>query len=292
MDSSERNQETVEYRNSGIAVWLGVGALVLVAIGIFAYSANRRQAQTITQLTAHESDMNSTIGDLQNQLASVNSKMSDMQAAQSAAAASAAAAAQTANRNATRATADPRWKKVQGQLDAEQKQLADEQTSMDQARADLQGAIASSHDELSGSIAKTHDELVALEQRGERNYDEFDLTRGKNSRFYRVGPISLRLSKADPKHSHYDLAMMVNDNQIQKKNVDLYEPIWLRDSDEPQPLEVVVNKIDKNHIHGYVSSPKFAQGEMKPTSAPANTTTPQTQSSTQTTTPNSTPQTN
>jgi uncharacterized coiled-coil protein SlyX len=292
MDSSERNQGTQEYREgSGIGIWLGVAALVLVAIGIFAFASNRHQQQTISQLTSHASEMNSTISDLQNQLASVNSKMSDMQAAQSAAVASAAEAAKTANRTAARTGADPRWKKVQGQLDAEQKQLADEQSTMDQARADLQGAIASSHDELTGSIARTHDELVALEQRGERNYDEFDLTKGKNNRFFRVGPISLSLRKTDPKHSHYDLAMMVDDNQLQKKNVDLYEPIWLRDSDEPQPLEVVVNKIDKNHIHGYVSSPKFAQGQIKPASAAAGTPAPQTQDS-NAPTPGSTPQTN
>jgi uncharacterized coiled-coil protein SlyX len=280
MDSpgTHEHEEIREVRSNGhSAIWLATVVVALALVCIFAYGANHRQQQTISQLNAHESDMNATIGDLQNRLSDVTNKMNDVQAAQSAAAASAAQAAKANARNTARAATDPRWGKVQNQLDAEQQQLADEQNALNSARADLQGAISATGDQLNGAIAKTHDELIALEQRGERNYDEFDLAKGKSNRLYRIGPISLALRKADPKHKHYDLALMVNDNLIQKKNVDLFEPIWLRDSEDPQSLEIVVNKIDKDHIHGYVSSPKFTQGQLTPTSAPANAAAPQTQ---------------
>jgi hypothetical protein len=68
--------------------------------------------------------------------------------------------------------------------------------------------------------------------------------------------VSLR--KTDPKHKKYDLAMVVDDNQLSKKNVNLYEPVWIAGADHAQ-VQLVVNKVDKDHIHGYVSAPKYAE---------------------------------
>jgi hypothetical protein len=298
MDSSEKYKDetvVVEQRSSA-GIWTAIAFVVLAGVALFAYADAHRSQRTISQMTAQAQDMNSTIGQLQNQLNDVNSKMSDMQAAQNAAAASAAAQAKAAS--TVHAKPDPRWGKVQGQLDAEQQQLnteqgaiSDQQNALNQARTDLQGSISSAHDELAGTIAKNHDELVALEQKGERNYDEFDLARGKNNRFYRVGPISLALRKADPKHDHYDIAMMVDDKQMQKKNVNLYEPILIGDSQDAQPVEVVVNKIDKDHIHGYVESAKYS-AEMRQTAAPANNPAPETPDNTSTPVQDNTPQSN
>jgi hypothetical protein len=299
MDSSERDNQPQEYevRRSHTAVWAAAIIVVLAVVCVFAFGDTHHQQQKVAQLTAHESDMNSTISQLRGQLSDMSAKLNDVQTEQSTAAANAAAQEKAAK--AHHVAPDPRWNKFQGQLDSQAQQLSSEQTaitsaqsSIDQTRSDLEGTINTNHDELSGSIAKTHDELVALEQRGERNYDEFDLKKGKNNRFYRVGPISIALRKADPKHKQYTIAMVVDDNQIQKKNVDLYEPISLRDSENPQPLEIVVNKIDKDHIHGYVSSPKYSQAQMTPTSAPANEPATQTPATDSAPAPTSNPQSN
>ena len=32
--------------------------------------------------------------------------------------------------------------------------------------------------------------------------------------------------------------------------------------DSPQPVEVVINEISKDHIHGYVSAPKYSKSEL------------------------------
>ncbi|HEY6466804.1 MAG TPA: hypothetical protein VIY69_12475 [Candidatus Acidoferrales bacterium] len=300
MDSSERKNEPQEYEvgRSHTGIWAAAIIVALVIVCIFAFGDTHRQQQKITQLTAHESDMNSTISQLQGQLGDMSAKLNNVQAEQSAAAAN-AAAQEKAAKTPRHVAPDPRWNKVQGQLDSQAQQLTSEQSAIDnaqnsinQTRSDLEVTINSNHDELSGSIARTHDELVALEQRGERNYDEFDLKKGKNNRFYRVGPISIALRKADPKHKQYNIAMVIDDNQIQKKNVALYEPISLRDSDNAQPLEIVVNKIDKDHIHGYVSSPKYSQAQMTPTSAPANGSATQTPATDSVPAPASNPQSN
>jgi hypothetical protein len=102
--------------------------------------------------------------------------------------------------------------------------------------------------------------LVALQKRGERNYYEFHLTRSKA--FDRVGPLRLSLRKADIKHKRFDVMMLVDDNELQKKGVNLYETLWLNLADRLQPLEVVVNQISKDHVAGYVSEPKYKRSEL------------------------------
>jgi hypothetical protein len=194
----------------------------------------------------------------------LSAKLNTLATAPAPAPAPAAAPAQqpaqtAANRVAARhrtAAENKRYKQLQGELADQQKQLKDTQDQLAQTRSDLEGNINSTRDELNGSIAKTHDELVALEQKGERSYFEFDLTKSKQ--FAHEGPVMISLRKADTKHKSYDLAMIVDDNQMNKKHVNLYEPIWI-DGGDSSEVQVVVNKIDKDHVHGYVSAPKYHQ---------------------------------
>jgi hypothetical protein len=71
---------------------------------------------------------------------------------------------------------------------------------------------------------------------------------------------------------------MVDDQQLEKKHVNLYEPTMIRTTDVPQPLEVVVNEIHGNTIKGYISEPKYRKNDVTATTAtsapvaePANT---------------------
>jgi hypothetical protein len=158
-----------------------------------------------------------------------------------------------------------RYKQLQAQLAEQQKQLKQTQDLVAKNRSDLEGSLNSTRDELNGSIAKTHDELVVLAKRGERSYFEFDLSKSKN--FQRVGPLALSLRKADAKHKSFDMQMIVDDNQLSKKKVNLYEPVWIHTENESQPVQVVANRIDKDHIHGYVSAPKYKPSELAATAS-------------------------
>jgi chromosome segregation ATPase len=202
---------------------------------------------------------------MQNQVTTLTSKLDQMEAAQKAAAAPAPEQAQNSGKKAKQAShrssaADKRYQQLEARLTEEQKQLAETREQVAQNRADLEGNISSTRDELTGSIARTHEELVALEKRGERSYFEFDLTKSKQ--FERVGPLMLSLRKADAKHRHYDLAMIVDDDRLDKKKVNLYEPVWIHTENESQPVQVVVNKIRKNGVHGYVSAPKYRPADL------------------------------
>jgi hypothetical protein len=155
---------------------------------------------------------------------------------------------------------DSRFNRIQKQLSDQQKQLASAREDLDETREDLEGSLSSTKDELSGSIARTHDGVVALQKRGERTYYEFQLTRSKA--FERVGPLRLSLRRADIKHKRYDVMMLVDDNELQKKGVNLYETLWLNLADRPRSLEVVVNHISKDNVAGYVSESKYKRSEL------------------------------
>jgi hypothetical protein len=256
--------------------WL-LGALAaLVVIAGLAFGYGYRQQILVGHLTAQESVSNATISQMQGELNTLTAKLNDMSAAQEAKNA-AAQPAQGANQPDKKAAVpahstakrsapvDKRYKQLQAQLEEQQKQLKDTQDQVAKNRADLEGNLNSTRDELTGSIAKTHEELVALAKRGERSYFEFDLTKSKQ--FQRVGPLPLSLRKVDTKHKSYDVELIVDDNQLSKKKVNLYEPILIHTENESQPVQVVVNRIEKNQVHGYVSAPKYKASELAASSA-------------------------
>jgi hypothetical protein len=93
---------------------------------------------------------------------------------------------------------------------------------------------------------------------------------------HRVGPLSISLRGANAKHKTYDLAMMVDDNALSKNHINLYEPVWITLGDRPQPVQLVVNHVEKNEIEGYVSEPKYRKSELLAnTGQPAQTPQPQ-----------------
>jgi len=162
---------------------------------------------------------------------------------------------------------DRRLDRLQGQLTETRKDLASTREQLASVREqsgkdkeELDGKITSTRDELNDSIARTNDEVVALQRRGEQNIYEFKLTKSKE--MHHVGPLSISLRGANAKRKTYDLAMMVDDNALTKNHVNLYEPIWITLSDRPQPVQLVVNHVEKNEITGYVSEPKYRKSEL------------------------------
>ena len=106
----------------------------------------------------------------------------------------------------------------------------------------------------SGLIAHNRTELEELKLRGERDYVEFDLTR--KSRIQRVGSVRLELRRTDPKKQKYTVNLIVDDRTIEKKDKNVFEPVQFYQEGFRAPTEIVVSKIERDRIIGYVSSPK------------------------------------
>lgn len=106
----------------------------------------------------------------------------------------------------------------------------------------------------SGLIAHTRDDLEQLKRRGDRNYYEFTLAKGK--RPIRVATVALQLKKTNPKRGKFTLDVTADDWTIEKKDRTLFEPMQFYSGRERQLYEVVVMSVGKNQVSGYLSTPK------------------------------------
>jgi chromosome segregation ATPase len=103
-------------------------------------------------------------------------------------------------------------------------------------------------------VAHNRTELEELKLRGERDYVEFNLRR--SDRIQRVGNVRLELKRTDPKRQKYTVNLVVDDQTIEKKDKNVYEPVQFYLEGFRAPTEIVVNKIERDRITGYISSPK------------------------------------
>jgi len=55
---------------------------------------------------------------------------------------------------------------------------------------------------------------------------------------------------------------MVEDRDLSQKHVNIYQPVMFYTPDGSQPVELVINGISKDHIHGYVDASKYRQSEL------------------------------
>jgi len=282
-------------------VGLKIALVTLVLVASFGATYGWLQHRTVQELATSRDELNASLAQTRSQADALATRLSDVQAQVEAARAAAEApkteeapapvAPPAPRRPAHRAAAkrppveDPRWNQIQQQLGEHQKalaesklQIAETQANLQQARSELEGNLQSARNELGGSIARTHEELVALQKKGERNYYEFNI--GKSKAYQHTGPISISLRKVNDKHEYCDLDMLVNDTGVSKKHVNLYESVTFYPEGYLQPVELVINRIGKDFVRGYVSEPKYRPMQQAavpappPTTASANTPAP------------------
>ena len=252
LDSSSLSHAGTSKRVALVAVIAALGG-ALGFYGLHEHRAAQAAAANNAQATAQLSTTKQQVSDL---TAKVTELVARSEAQQAPPVSSAQAPSGAKPAAVRRPKDDPRFKKLQSQIDAQNQ-------AIEQTRSDLagtQGDLSSTRTELTGSIAHTHDELVLLEKKGERSYAEFDITKSKQ--FAREGPFEIRLRKADNRHQFADLDLLVDDRNLTQKHVNLYQPVMFSTPDSPQPVEVVINNISKDHIHGYVSASKYRQSEL------------------------------
>jgi len=258
---------------------IGIAVLVLCVVAGISLAYVSRERRQLNDLNATNQSLSSSIAQLKSEMRVMADKLSQPPPAPATPArviSEGASRPSSQPRTVARATADPRFRQMQARLADQEKQLSstredlnktrdDLQGKLDSTRDELSGTLASTKDELNGSIGRTHDDVVALQKRGERNYYEFQLTKSKE--FKRIGPVSVSLRKVNTKRKSYDLALFVDDNQMQKKSINLFEPIWINMDDRPQPVQLVVNQISKDQIQGYISEPKYKKSELGDTAS-------------------------
>jgi len=123
-------------------------------------------------------------------------------------------------------------------------------TDLDTTREDLKMARS----EMGTLIARNHDEIDQLRRLGERDYIEFTIA-GKNKP-QKVGNVTVELKSVNEKRGQYSVNLTSEDRLLQKKNRAMNEPIFFYLHGTKIPQELVINKVGKDTISGYVSIPK------------------------------------
>ncbi len=141
---------------------------------------------------------------------------------------------------------------LSGRVDTVKKDLDETAAELEKTIADLK-SVRGDLGVQSGLIATNGDELAALKRMGERNFYEFQIAKSKNAQ--RVGKIQIRLRDANDKKGRYTIDVLADDKTIQKKNKTLLEPVQFYVIGARQPYEIVVNKVEKNKISGYLATP-------------------------------------
>jgi predicted nucleic acid-binding Zn-ribbon protein len=132
--------------------------------------------------------------------------------------------------------------------------IAGTKKDLDAAKAEFSGALAGTKGELTGAIARTHDELVALAHKTDRDYFEFNIT--KKGSQQKVGTVMIQLERTNPKKNQFTVNLYADDKRIERRDQGMNSPVYFYLQGASSALELVVNKLGKDNISGYVSTPK------------------------------------
>ena len=144
---------------------------------------------------------------------------------------------------------------VKTDVDATKTDVANTKTDLEATKTKLEHTIGDLGVQ-SGLIALTRDQLEVLKHKGERNYYDVTLLRGKTPT--QVSTVSLQLKKVDTKHNRFTVNVMADDKIIEKKDRTLAEPMQFYTGKDHRLYELVVFEVAKNEVSGYLSTPKEA----------------------------------
>lgn len=166
-----------------------------------------------------------------------------------------------ANVAAARAEAASKVAEVQKESDTRITSVSGEvktvASNLDTTRKDLEASrrdLSDVRTVLSDQIAKNASELSLLRQKGEKDFFEFDIMKAKKNEMTRIADIRLELREADVKKQRYNIIIQADDNKLEKKDRLVNEPLQFLVGNVR--YEIVVNKVEKDRIRGYLSTPK------------------------------------
>jgi hypothetical protein len=255
LDTPETKPSTAGGGLGTILGIVGTGlAVVSLGMAIYLFVGLRNARQEIARLTEQAADSDKKTKDLDSGLAAVRGQtvkiaeragVTESELEKTAAEAQELREAQRKGQQHVKVLGGE-VVKVKDDVAAQKAAIAETQEKLQRAMGDL--------GEQSGLIARNAEELDALKRAGRRDYYEFDLGKGKSPA--PVGPVAIRLNNADAKKHKFNMVLVVDDIQIEKKDKTLLEPVQFYRKGSRQLHEIVVYAVQKDRITGYLSTPK------------------------------------
>lgn len=130
--------------------------------------------------------------------------------------------------------------------------VATTKTELEATKAKLERVMGDMN-VMSGLIARNSGDLDVLKKKGERNYYEFTLLKGKKP--VPVATVSLQLKKVDVKRGKFTLNVLSDDRTYEKKDRLMNEPLQFYSGRDRLLYELVVWSVEKNKVSGYLATP-------------------------------------
>ncbi len=146
-------------------------------------------------------------------------------------------------------------------------QIGETEARVDAARNSI-ARLESQTDQHEGAITQNRSEIAMVRTAAERNTAEIDGVRRSLEREYynfelhegggymRVFEVALNLRATDATRRQFDLYILADGKVIRKRNHSVNEPILFYVEGRAKPFEVVVTRIDRKLVVGYLSVPK------------------------------------
>jgi hypothetical protein len=264
-DSKVVSKGPAEGMSTGTKIMLGVAALFVVVSAVLFYLLFDKVSTLQTQQAAFEQQQQKKMTDLAAQLKAdretlasqvgMTEKELSARSAELRRSQQAAEARLSEEANAAVNAVNTEVSGVKTDVTSVKGDMASTKSDLEATKAKLERAIGDLGLQ-SGLIARTRDELDNLKHRGDRNYYEFTLRKGKGRT--PVSTISLQLRNTDSKKSRYTLDVLADDRTIEKKDRSIFEPLQFYTGRDHMLYELVVNDVQKDQISGYLSTPKTA----------------------------------
>jgi hypothetical protein len=258
----------VKGSGGNLGIWLGIGGAYILLSAFVMFSmyghiqqlqasqatSTEQQAKLEQRLDAAESSMQTTVSGMNEKMGTAQQQLETRS---------------TQLQRQQRASLGRLAKEQKQQMEAVTGEVQGVKSDVGTVRTDVEATksdLAATKEKLertigdlgmqSGLIAHTREDLDALRRKGERNYYEFTLLKGKGPT--PVSTVSLQLKKVDPKKSKFTLNVLADDRTIEKKDKTMMEPLQFYTGRDRQLFEVVVFTVEKNKVTGYLSTPKSA----------------------------------
>jgi septal ring factor EnvC (AmiA/AmiB activator) len=158
---------------------------------------------------------------------------------------------------AAKTEAESKISQVNTEVGGVKTEVGQVRTDLETTRRDLEGTqrqLIDVRDTLNAAVAKNSSELAQLRLKGERDYIEFTIPKMKE--LVKVEDIRIMLTKTDSKKGRFNLKVVVDDSQLEKKDRLINEPIQFLVGQNRVRYEIVINWVQKSSAGGYLSIPK------------------------------------
>ena len=156
---------------------------------------------------------------------------------------------------------------LQQRTEGLEQRVGDVSTRLDETNSNLSGleeAAESNRSEIAGNrdslgslttkVDANAEEIGGVKRSLDRDYYNFELQR--NGGVMKVFNVAMLLKNTDFKNQRYHVEIVADGRRMNKKRVNINEPIFFYVEGQKKPYEILVNRVDKKFVVGYLSVPK------------------------------------